>query len=100
MVTVQRVTKLFDQFNGNIFAGKLRRPKFEIDKMDTEVGYCIDDDGHIVIGIADDLNGQLLMCTLIHEMVHLWQIQNKKKVGHGPEFQKWKKEITHYGFNI
>lgn len=100
MVTIQRITKLFNQFNGNIFAGKLIRPQFEVDKMDTEVGYCIDDDDHIVIGIADDLNDMLLKCTLIHEMVHLWQIQNKKKVDHSLEFQKWKKEIKYYGFNI
>lgn len=43
------------------------------------------------IGINLDMSDtmMLLRSTLLHEMVHIWQVWNAKKVNHGKHYKKW-----------
>lgn len=58
-------------------------------------------EGHVHIHIdravrrRDDMLG-----TLAHEMVHQWQHQAGRHMGHGPDFQRWKARLTNHGLTI
>ena len=36
--------------------------------------------------------------TCLHELVHAWQCENGKKVGHGKSFDKWRKICNDWGY--
>ena len=53
-------------------------------------GLCnCQDDGVYFIGISDWLTDREKFNTLIHEMIHVWQWENKKPAGHSGWFRVW-----------
>jgi SprT-like family len=41
-----------------------------------------------------------LLSTMAHEMVHQWQHQAGRHMGHGPDFQRWKARLAKHGLKI
>jgi predicted metal-dependent hydrolase len=103
MFQTQDLVESFDKFNQDYFSGCLQRPHvLEVESdMDTEVGYCTDDDGVVVLGVADNfLNRYQFDCVILHEMTHLWQMQNCETVGHNRSFKAFKKTLKKQGWEI
>jgi predicted metal-dependent hydrolase len=93
----------FNRFNNKYFLGKLELPDvLEVESdLDTEVGYCTDDDNVVVLGVADNLlNRYQFDCVVLHEMTHLWQMQNHERVGHNRSFNTFKKTVKKDGWKI
>ncbi len=94
-------------YNEHLFGNKLPDipvvvvPFSEVDEMEEASGYDLEkfdlyaitfaeheDEGNKVHGILmnDELPNQEE--TLLHEMIHVWQIINRRDRGHGKEFKK------------
>ena len=76
------------EFNSAVFKGKLRRVTTVLSALDEEtLGMFWPDRKRIEI--RRDLDEQEARATLLHEMVHQWQAENKKPVDHGESFKDW-----------
>ena len=38
--------------------------------------------------------------TIIHELIHCWQYENGKRVGHGKSFKKWVQYYKSLGYEV
>jgi hypothetical protein len=92
---------LHDALNRRHFAGRLSRPRFRLsDRMRTrlaEVAVRQAGAGVVEIGIS---RGHLrrdgwdeLGRTLLHEMVHQWQVESGLPLDHGAEFRRMAREV-------
>lgn len=102
-VTIDTVEKTFDQINKKVFDGILSfydLDVVDIDYLDTEWGFCIEEDGEIVLGLTDEFRSKKdFQNTLCHEMIHLWQIMNGFKVNHGKRFEDMCERSKTYGYD-
>ena len=89
-VTHKKIEKSFAKINNLIFAGALEISdidEIDIDFLDTEYGFCIEENGKIVLGLTDVFDSaKSFENTLCHEMIHLFQIMSDIKVDHGKSF--------------
>ena len=88
-----------DIYNANFFSNMLDlwTVDLQIEELDTEVGYCIPEDGGtITLGIANEFDSYAVFeSTLVHELVHVWQIQcMDEQPNHGWSFDKMKTYIS------
>lgn len=92
-VTHAFAEKTFNQLNNQMFDGLLDMSAItlEVDPLDTEWGYCVnEDDGEIYLGITDEFPTlQLFKAVMAHEMIHLFQIDSGWKVGHDHVFERF-----------
>jgi hypothetical protein len=89
-VTEEIVRKEMAAINEEMFGSRLFIDDIEldIDFLDTELGYCIDEYGPIEIGLTDEFDDYTQFRTiLVHEMIHALQIQMGLDVDHGHYFQ-------------
>lgn len=93
---------LFDKFNDRFFGSKLPSvPVLKFDPADPVtlmmIGYPFQVDGVCwhdgIIGVANDLNSMNESLTLLHEMIHLQQVVEGRKVNHGKFFKRRCREI-------
>lgn len=96
----------FAHWNKLIFCGELwvSDLRLETKKSITDIhgkhfdcaGYTEWDSEDIDVVLSSDYctNWTDYHATLLHEMVHVWQIQKGKKVGHGKTFKAWAKYIA------
>lgn len=76
------------EFNSAVFKGKLRRVTCAVTALDEEtLGMFWPDRKRIEI--RRDLSEPEARATLLHEMVHQWQHENKRPVDHGESFKEW-----------
>jgi hypothetical protein len=103
-VTEEKVAAAFNEINDQVFGGILDLDDLDdidIDFLDTEWGYCIEEDGEIVLGLTDEFPSQKdFKDTLCHEMTHLWQIMNGWKVNHGTAFMKIADHAKKFGYTL
>ena len=38
--------------------------------------------------------------TIIHELIHAWQYEQGKRVGHGKSFKKWAQYFKSFGYGV
>lgn len=90
-VTFQRARFTFRHLNQLVFEGKLSEPYWDIENLDTEVGYCVREGRDYHIGLTDTFeNNWEFVGTLAHEMTHLYQYQVlKEEPNHGSTFVKF-----------
>ena len=90
----RKVRLWYNRINKILFQGKLN-PHQKIDinirsRLDKNLGEfyynCSPQELHLR---HEYENIQLFIETLAHEMVHLWQKDNKKPCNHGKDFLKW-----------
>lgn len=102
-VTTDTVEKTFNQINKKVFDGILSfydLDVLDIDYLDTEWGFCIEEDGEIILGLTDRFPSEKdFQITLCHEMIHLWQIMNGFKVNHGKRFEDMREKAKAYGYD-
>lgn len=92
----------FQKINARVFEGKLQEPVWDIDDLDTELGYCIKEDYWYVIGLITAYpSRQVYEDTMCHEMAHLYQYQILKiKPNHGKTFKEIAVKAAAKGYNI
>lgn len=113
--TIEVVEELFEKFNSKFYNGELQRPVLTVsaDITGGAYGWCTTfkawndgEDGHYEINItAEHLNRPIMeVCaTLLHEMVHLYQLaQGVKGVSRGGTYHnsKFKAEAELRGLQI
>lgn len=99
-VKISTVKRLWSEFNAKVFGGVLSAPYFRITRARNYYGMYVNRDssqyssGAIYISgrVCDDIN--LTTDTLLHEMIHQWQMETAKEKGpgiinHGPSFTQW-----------
>lgn len=72
------------RYNNLIFAGKLLVPRIYFKSM-TDMGECWGSE----IYISDCLTSKDIRATMLHEMIHQWQYENKLPMDHGRSFKQW-----------
>ena len=99
------------KYNQIAFGGKLPTDiKFSASKrLKNSAGYAsyimhrdsgtISDIG-LTIASSFDNNEDAFLCTLLHEMIHIWQYIIGYKGGHGTSFKKKANEINKFGWGI
>ena len=96
-VTEEIVRKEMDVLNEEIFANKMFVDDIEldIDTLDTEWGFCFDEDSTTVLGLNDEFEDKEQFRTILaHEMIHALQLQLGIGVNHGDYFQHVAKFIN------
>lgn len=90
-VSYEVAWKVFRILNDRYFCNTLIVDEFDIDEMDTELGFCIEESGKYVIGLTVEFEcPQQFISTVFHEMVHLYQYQKlAQEPNHGPTFLVW-----------
>jgi len=90
-VTEEIVRKEMDKINDEVFASFLYIDDIEldIDTLDTEWGFCFDEEGTTVLGLNDEFEDKEQFRTILaHEMIHALQLQLGITVSHGEYFKK------------
>ena len=91
----ETLKKAFTYINERLFDDLLPMPILHLvtaeeaaafGEPDTEGFFFYED---MLIGIHEDSN---IFDTLVHEMIHLWQFQNHKYMGHGGWFLIWSRK--------
>jgi hypothetical protein len=109
-VTIDEIKKLMDRYNDEIFEGKLVfNFPIKLGKSSSYIGKVSTLDGKIsklTMNSGAKLGSVLFNSTIIHELIHVWQVQNmdyhtlKVVEGfHGKTFQEWCKKIESMGYN-
>ena len=52
-------------------------------------GICIPEQDDYFIGLDNSLAEGAFFNTMVHEMIHVWQMENKKSIGHYGWFIVW-----------
>jgi hypothetical protein len=97
VVTEQLVRKWWHILNAAVFNGHLNKSLSVTTKKLRKVWAwaqpsCIKGRLHIIIS-SEFSNRRLFLSTLIHEMVHAWELQHFGKLGHGKRFFSWESRI-------
>jgi len=100
-VTAKNLDAEFVAMNNRFFDGILEVDALEVDDLDTEWGFCVDDDDEWVLGVTRNFpNKKAFHETLLHEMVHLYQINADMIVSHDEIFFGWCDLLKKDGFDV
>ncbi|MBP5259479.1 MAG: SprT-like domain-containing protein [Paludibacteraceae bacterium] len=86
----------FTRFNSDYFEAGLRRPAFGLTQAKSYLGQCRCQPGMepiIRISVFYDRTERELQTTFLHEMIHLWQFQSLRRLGHGDSFKRMASRI-------
>ena len=89
MITENTARTVLADVNDRVFGGELPIDliDIDIDFLDTEWGFCVDEDDRIVLGLTDEFRSRKQMVAIIvHEMIHAMQIYNEVEVSHDTPF--------------
>ena len=98
--TEQTLRKWHREFNDDVFSGQLSAWPVTCSRLPEDVGgYCYDD---CLIEIADSHETRKdAWLTLLHEMIHQWQVEVGQPMNHGPSFERWRNQLKeHHGLVI
>lgn len=100
VVTQEILENEFIKFNDMFFEGILEVDDLEVDQLDTEWGFCVDDE-EWVLGVTDVFpTKKAFQETLLHELVHLYQINAGLEVNHGEVFENICDVFRKNGFDV
>jgi len=97
--TLAALSRLHAALNREHFGGVLCRPMFRLsDRMRTRLAEVLAEDaGPIEIGISrrhlEHDGWAEVRRTLLHEMVHQWQVESGLPLDHGPAFRRKAREV-------
>ena len=85
--------KWYEKLNKQFFGGKLKKVPLKWNQAKKELGVVKWDEKsgkieHLALSDKFKLTEAELLSVLAHEMIHVWQVQNKKTDGHGTNFKK------------
>jgi hypothetical protein len=55
---------------------------------------------NIKISTVLNMTAKAIEETILHELIHAWQLENKEEVGHGLSFHNWVKYFESIGYNV
>ena len=91
----------FAKMNNLYFARALEVDALEVDDLDTEWGFCVDDDDEWVLGVTRSFpSKKAFVETLLHEMTHLYQINADMPVDHDEIFFEWCDLFKKDGYDV
>jgi hypothetical protein len=100
-VTDTKLATEFKTMNSRFFGSFLELDALEIDDLDTEWGFCVDDDDEWVLGVTREFpTKKAFQETLLHEMAHLFQLNADMPVDHNETFFEWCDVFLKEGFNV
>lgn len=106
-LTEDNIKSKFHEYNSVYFENKLIIPTLKFNKSSKTlamVKYNIFNNKYhcdkLIFSENILWNEELFSNILVHEMIHIWQIQEKNRVGHGYFFKKKMNELNKQGFNI
>jgi hypothetical protein len=85
MIDENTVRTVLADVNDSVFDGELpvELIDIDIDFLDTEWGFCVDEDNRIILGLTNKFRSRKQMVAIIvHEMIHAMQIYNGVEVSH------------------
>lgn len=85
MINENTARNVLADVNDWVFDGELPLDLIDIDVdfLDTEWGFCVDEDDRIILGLTDEFRSyKHLVATVVHEMIHAMQIYNEVEVSH------------------
>jgi len=99
-LTNQKLRKMFLYINSELFSNELPEPEFFVfhgtEKLfplnfpANEIqGICVPCGNHYFIGLHVNQNLNVAFCTMVHEMIHIWQMENNKSPSHSGWFMVW-----------
>lgn len=101
--TITTITKMFNEFNVVFFNDELKGIEFMIsNRMSSALGKASVKSNYwntertITISGCYDFTELQLANTLVHEMIHIWQYNHYRDMGHGYTFKKKASEIMSY----
>lgn len=103
ILSLQDLNKWFKEFNTKYFNGELKAPIFSISNTKVALGDFKPMGNLSRIRISSFFKREIrgYQQTLIHEMIHLWQWQNKlTDRKHGYDFKRKAREINRDGWDI
>lgn len=111
LIPIEELYRIFEYFNRNLYSDALSRPIITIASKRGALGWCTvskvwtnEDQTYYEIGItAEFLNRpyEEIAETLLHEMVHLYNLQNDIKDGSGYKHNKrFKAEAEAHGLSV
>ena len=85
--------KWYGKLNKQFFGGKLKKVPLIWNQAKKELGLVKWDEKsgnieHLALSDKFELTEAEILSVLAHEMIHVWQVQNKKTDGHGTNFKK------------
>jgi len=100
-VTDTKLATEFKTMNNRFFDGILEFDALEVDDLDTEWGYCVDDDDEWILGVTREFpTKKAFHETLLHEMTHLFQLNADMPVDHDEMFFEWCDVFLKEGFDV
>ena len=91
----------FAKMNCLYFGQALEVDALEVDDLDTEWGFCVDDDDEWVLGVTRFFpSKKAFVETLLHEMIHLFQINADFLVRHAEIFFEWCDLFKKDGYDV
>ncbi len=90
--TKKYMQELFHYINLELFDNMLDMPYFNVSNYKytyDAYGWCQDYKGNTFVGIDKTNNPADFFTTMVHELIHVWQVQNDKPMNHKKEFKKW-----------
>ena len=91
---VEKLFKLYDKYNEKFFSGKLPYVDIAIVPLTHAYGWTVVMGQEVdIVLIAKGMKGKEIKATLLHEMIHVWQIFTERKMTHGKVFKKKAKVI-------
>ena len=85
MIDENTVHAVLADINDRVFDGELPLEliDIDIDFLDTEWGFCVDEGDRIILGLTNEFRSRKQMIAIIvHEMIHAMQIYNDVGVSH------------------
>lgn len=55
---------------------------------------------NIKVSTVLNLTTKAIKETILHELIHAWQMENRKEVGHGASFNNWVKFFAIRGYEV
>ena len=99
-VTDKKLTSELAKMNKRFFDNALEVDVLEVDDLDTEWGFCVDDE-EWVLGVTREFpTKKEFHETLLHEMAHLLQINADLPVDHGEVFEDMCEMFKENGFDV
>lgn len=103
-VTRKELDKSFNRIRALVFDNLIDLSDLDdvdIDFLDTEWGYCVEENDEIILGVTDEFSSKKAFeNTLCHEMIHLYQIVSNSPVNHGKTFKSFEKRARLAGVMV
>lgn len=91
MLSLRKLASWYDWINQTYWLGRLPEVELSVEPLGSVLAYCYGDS--IVFNKDADWAFDLVVSTVAHESIHVWQDNTGRKMDHGPSFQAHAKRL-------